>query len=282
MELFTSLLPEDVIVDEGTPQGTRALRHYLDYAKKGVLHEAVDHGREPDSDFEVAVATVLRERGFDVQPQLGVAGYFIDIAVRNPERPGSFLAAIECDGATYHSSGSARDRDRIRQEILESLGWRDRIYRVWSTDWFSDPHRETAKLIQFVESRRQVVHAQDEDLRECPAFDMAEEQQPAQSIVTDSGTRATTPLSSDASDSFVEVGDKVTFFYLDATSDRRSFTIVEYDSDERHGWLNENTPLAKALLGLAPGEEGTLQLEAGAKRGFRVTKLERGAQMRAG
>jgi very-short-patch-repair endonuclease len=74
-----------------------------------------------------------------------VAGFFIDLAVRHPERPGSFLLGIECDGASYHSAKSARDRDRWRQVILENLGWN--IHRVWSTDWFRDPRRETDKIV---------------------------------------------------------------------------------------------------------------------------------------
>ena len=94
---------------------------------------------------------MLKQRGYEVTPQLGVAGYRIDIAVKHPDSQGSYLAAIECDGATYHSAMSVRDRDRIRQEILESLGWRGRIWRIWSTDWFRTPRQETEKLISFLE-----------------------------------------------------------------------------------------------------------------------------------
>ena len=108
---------------------------------------------------------VLESKGYEVVPQLGVAGYFVDLAVKNPERLGEFMAAIECDGASYHSSKSARDRDRIRQEILESLGWKDRIYRIWSTDWFYNPRHETERLLEFLEKRRMAdsVRTDDED-----------------------------------------------------------------------------------------------------------------------
>ena len=136
VELFSSMQPEDIVTGEKTPEGTRALRDYLDYAKRGVLTTIEESEREPDSDFEVAVANVLRGNGYEVRPQLGVAGYFVDLAVRNPDWPGEWLAAIECDGATYHSGLSVRDRDRIRQEILEALGWKGRIHRIWSTDWY--------------------------------------------------------------------------------------------------------------------------------------------------
>ena len=86
----------------------------------------------------------LREFGFDCVPQLGVANFFLDIAVRDPGAPDEFLVAIECDGAAYHSSKSARDRDRLRQEILENLGWE--IRRLWSTDWFRNPQGELERL----------------------------------------------------------------------------------------------------------------------------------------
>ena len=152
--IYTSMKPEDIVMDYSTPEGTKALRNYLEYIRTGLLTSADQTGREPDSDFEIAVIDLLRNKGYEVTPQLGVAGYSIDIAVKNPDMPGSYLAAIECDGATYHSALSVRDRDRIRQEILESLGWRDRIWRIWSTDWFRTPREEAEKLIGFLENLR--------------------------------------------------------------------------------------------------------------------------------
>jgi very-short-patch-repair endonuclease len=153
--LYTSLRPEDIVMDGTTPDGTKALRNYLEYARTGSLPTIEETDREPDSDFEISVMDMLKMRGYEVTPQLGVAGYRIDIAVKHPDAPGSYLAAIECDGATYHSALSVRDRDRIRQEILEALGWRGRIWRIWSTDWFRTPRQETEKLINFLEYLRE-------------------------------------------------------------------------------------------------------------------------------
>src|SRR3984957_10355104 len=82
-----------------------------------------------------------------------VAPYRIDIGVVHPDRPGSYIIGLECDGATYHSSKSARDRDRLRQSVLEELNWR--IHRVWSTDWYRDPEREFDRLVQKIESFRE-------------------------------------------------------------------------------------------------------------------------------
>jgi superfamily I DNA and/or RNA helicase len=111
--LYTSMRPEDIVMDGTTPDGTKALRNYLEFARTGSLATVEETGREADSDFEISVMDVLKQRGYEVTPQLGVAGYRIDIAVKHPDSQGSYLAAIECDGATYHSALSVRDRDRI-------------------------------------------------------------------------------------------------------------------------------------------------------------------------
>jgi hypothetical protein len=98
------------------------------------------------------VAGKLRQAGYEAVPQVGVDGFRIDIGVRHPGWPNGFLAGIECDGATYHSGVTVRDRDRLRQEILEDLGWR--LYRVWSTDWFTNQDREMRKMLAWLEAVR--------------------------------------------------------------------------------------------------------------------------------
>lgn len=87
----------------------------------------------------------LQREGFECVPQVGVAGFFIDVGVKDPGKPGRYLMGIECDGATYHSHKSVRDRDRLRQQILEGLGWK--IRRIWSTDWFHDPNAEIKRIV---------------------------------------------------------------------------------------------------------------------------------------
>jgi very-short-patch-repair endonuclease len=106
-------------------------------------------GREPDSPFEVVVSEAIQRHGYEVDCQVGVANYFIDLAIRHPDKPDTYLLGVECDGATYHSARAARDRDKYRQGVLEGLGWE--IYRIWSTDWFENPEAETRKLLAHLE-----------------------------------------------------------------------------------------------------------------------------------
>jgi very-short-patch-repair endonuclease len=152
VRVFTSMTPDDVLAGPDSPRGAQVLKAYLAYAATGRLDAGTETGREADSDFEVFVRDRLRLAGYEAIPQVGVAGFFIDLGVRDPDVPGSFILGIECDGASYHSSKSARDRDILRQKILEGLGWN--IYRIWSTDWFRDPAGQTKKLIGFLEDLR--------------------------------------------------------------------------------------------------------------------------------
>jgi len=147
--VFSSLDPDKIQTNAASSWGLRALKQYLMFARSGIL-EGPDHGLEqPTNDFERSVSLVLKERGLEVVPQVGVAGFFIDLAVRHPLRPGAFLLGIECDGAIYHSGRSARDRDRLRQEILERLGWK--LHRVWSTDWFKSRDSEIKRMLRRIE-----------------------------------------------------------------------------------------------------------------------------------
>lgn len=153
ISVVSSMRSGDIPIGVGSPRGVVALHDYLDYAENKTDHSPEISDREPDSDFEVTVANLLKQHGLQCVPQLGVAGYFIDIAIRNPDRPGDFILAVECDGATYHSAKSARDRDRLRQEILEGLGWE--IHRIWSTDWFNNPHAQVERVLEVVQMLRQ-------------------------------------------------------------------------------------------------------------------------------
>jgi hypothetical protein len=157
--LFTSFGSADVRVEEKSSEGVRALKAYLEYAETKGRAAAHTPTGTPDSDFESEVADRLRMRGYKVDLQVGVSrqeekgkSFRIDLAVWHPDNPEHYLAGIECDGAAYHSSKSARDRDRLREDVLNSLGWQ--LVRVWSTDWFDNPSKETDKLVAKLEQLR--------------------------------------------------------------------------------------------------------------------------------
>jgi very-short-patch-repair endonuclease/DNA polymerase III delta prime subunit len=147
--VVTSLRPEDIQLQPGSSLGLCAFKNYLQFARSGRIESGKITGASADSPFEEEVAQELVQMGYSVEPQVGVAGFFIDLAVRHPVNKEHFLIGIECDGATYHSAKSARDRDRLREEILGRLGWK--LYRIWSTDWFRARDREVARLKQHLD-----------------------------------------------------------------------------------------------------------------------------------
>jgi very-short-patch-repair endonuclease len=162
MIVFSTLSPDRIDLSRTSARAVVDLKHFLEYAERGpsVLGAAV-YGSigDFDSPFESAVARELRGKGWTVQPQIGVSAYRIDLGVVHPDFPGRYLAGIECDGAMYHSSAFARERDKIRQAVLEELGWK--ILRLWSTDWWT--HRAKAlddlhcSLNRLLETERQVL-----------------------------------------------------------------------------------------------------------------------------
>lgn len=148
LDVFCSFEPTALRVTHKSSPGLTILRDYLVYACNERWAIGLAGEREPDSDFEIAVAQHLEALGLIVHPQVEVHGYRIDLGVVHPEVPGRYVLGVECDGATYHSAKSARDRDRLRQQVLEGLGWT--IARIWSTDWFRDPQREAERIAAMV------------------------------------------------------------------------------------------------------------------------------------
>lgn len=151
-EVFSSITADDIDLSRTQARGVIVLKTFLSYAETGNLDIAMPTGRDFDSEFERQVAKELTASGCRVEPQVGVAGFFIDLAIVDPDRPGRFLLGIECDGATYHSTRSARERDRQRQAVLEDRGWI--IHRIWSTDWFLRPEDELRKVMAAIEEAR--------------------------------------------------------------------------------------------------------------------------------
>ena len=154
MLVFSTLSPDRIDLSRTQARAVADLKHFLEYAERGpaALGAAV-HGSIGDfeSPFEVAVARALRDKGWDVHPQVGVSAYRIDLGVVDPDAPGDYLAGVECDGAMYHSSAFARERDKIRQAVLEGLGWT--LFRVWSTDWWTHQAKALSTLHESLTAR---------------------------------------------------------------------------------------------------------------------------------
>ena len=176
MVVFTSFPPGLIDLNRTNATAVRDLKHFLEFAERGprALGEAVAGSVGGfESPFEQAVARALGERGWRVIPQIGVSRFRIDLGVVHPDRPGDYLAGVECDGASYHSAATARDRDKVREAVLKGLGWS--LKRVWSTDWWIDRQgaldRLVAALELELETSRARLKAQAEAaaLREPPA-----------------------------------------------------------------------------------------------------------------
>ncbi len=148
--VYSNFRGDELDLSRTDSYGVKILKSYLVYSERREIELPEITNGLTDSFFEDHVSEVLVKNGFDITNQVGSAGFKIDIGVKHPSDKGRYVLAVECDGATYHSSKIARDRDKARQIILESLGWK--FYRIWSTDWFLNPERESAKLIEAVKN----------------------------------------------------------------------------------------------------------------------------------
>lgn len=169
-EVFTSIRSGDIRF-EGDNLSLHAFKTFLEFAETGILDVPTPTGQEPESVFEEEVMAELTNRGYMVDPQVGTLGFRIDLAVRHPKMPGRYAIGIECDGATYHSAKSARDRDKLRESVLLERNWK--LHRIWSTDWWRD---RDACLNRCLDAIERAIKTSDEE--EMPT--MVEEPQVAE------------------------------------------------------------------------------------------------------
>jgi len=162
--------------------GAHHLKAFLDFAESGAISlPAQDKGSMggAESPFEEAIAQMLAARGWLLVPQLGISGFRIDIGVRHPDHEGAYLAGVERDGAAYHSSATARDRDKVREQVLRGLGWN--IERIWSTDWWFDSlgcaERLHERLLALLEADRE-KRARQSDAETVTHWDIGREIEP--------------------------------------------------------------------------------------------------------
>lgn len=252
MVVFTSLKPEDIKISDNSSQGIIALKGFLSYASKGVIDEGEETHLDPDSDFEIWVKEKLESIGCEVHPQVGVAGYRIDLGVKHPKYPYGYLMGVECDGATYHSSKSARERDVIRQQVLEGLGWR--IYRIWSTDWFSNPVQEFEKLKNYIEEM-----LSSEGLKAPKTDNVVIEHDftPEEKDEPEGLFEAAEQQSNTKAENVVQLFDNVTYFMVKdgGKKEKRSVQIVPTQGDPNAGTVAQHSAIGRALLGGAENDE---------------------------
>ena len=166
VKLVGSIVPTDIDLDKVSSEGVKMLRSYIEFAQQGIvaLDKELKYSYDLtfDSPFEEAVYDFLQSKGYNVVTQVGCSGFRIDMAIKHPKHNGEFAIGIECDGATYHNSRTARERDRLRQTVLEDMGWT--IYRIWSTDWIKDQKTEEEKLVKAIEkSLGNILKSEDVD-----------------------------------------------------------------------------------------------------------------------
>lgn len=160
-EVFTNLTAADLDTSRTKSHGLNALKSFLHFAQYGQLNIPRETAHPSDNPFEEAVAQQLSALGYIVRKQVGSLGFYIDLAIVDPENLGRYILGIECDGAAYHSARSARDRDRLRQQVLEAMGWK--MHRIWSTDWFRNPERELKRVVEAIDKAWKTTLSDEED-----------------------------------------------------------------------------------------------------------------------
>ena len=207
--VFSSLKPEQIDLSRSSAIGVRDLKHFMEFAERGpkAIAEAV-YGTIGDyeSPFEEAVAIALSEKGWQVHPQVGVSAFRIDMGVVDPDAPGRYLSGIECDGATYHRSATARDRDKLREHVLRGLGWN--IIRIWSTDWWIDSAGALEK-----------VHADLNRLLGESRAERVEDERKAQEAAADENTGDNDELESEGIDNADDVNEDPIFDNLSSNNE---------------------------------------------------------------
>ena len=274
---FSSMTSADIRADEHGNPGTYLLKQWLEYSATGVLDAGEITQKEPDSDFEIFVIDQIKAMGCVPVPQVGVAGYFIDIGIKHPSWPHGFILGVECDGATYHSSKSARDRDRLRQEVMEGLGWH--FHRIWSTDWFNDPQKEAERLRDVITKRLEQLKTKAEDFvaSTIPAVVPAATEEVVQGDVEDTLDDVTEDNALDDVYTYpdgVSVGDTVHVRYLTGSGRQIELTLSDKINDPSNGVINILEPMGEALLGAEEGEEIEVLVGSYVRRAV-IEKLEK-------
>ena len=159
--VFTNFRAHDIHLTANPPFGVKSLQAFLEYAENLHYNQSVQYDDYEEAPFEDAICNFIAENGYEVDKKVGCAGFRVDLAIKDPDNPGKYILGIQCDGHNYASSKVARDRDRLREQVLNGLGWN--IYHIWSTDWYRNRDLARAKLLENIEST--IVNTKVKDLK---------------------------------------------------------------------------------------------------------------------
>ncbi len=166
-EVFASITDRDIDVERAPGKGVTTFQLFLRFARTGQMEGVGEaHGDDTRRAMEEDIAGRLRDRGYNVDMHVGVSGAFVDIAVLDSENPGRYILGVECDGLSYSSARSARDRDRLRRESLIRQGWI--LYRIWSMEWYQRPLEQLERLISVIEAEKQQLNIEAEETADAP------------------------------------------------------------------------------------------------------------------
>jgi len=159
-EVFTNITADDIVPTATTKFGIKALKSFLYFAQHATFESNQELPAPDKRPFEDLIAGHLARLNYTVRKKVGSEGFYIDLAVVDQENPGRYLIGIECDGESYSNAKSARDRDRLRGQVLENIGWN--IHKVWSVEWYRNPERELQRLIAAIESAKEQASLDDQ------------------------------------------------------------------------------------------------------------------------
>lgn len=153
VKLVGSITESDIDLKRAKSEGARILRNYIDYARHGssvLSSKQAANGNNAADSIGDSIRDVLRKNGYETECNVGNSQYKIDVAVKNPYDKSSYVVGIECDGESYYNAKTVRDRERLRKEVLERMGWK--MFRVWSAEWVNNYEGEKKRLLDFVKS----------------------------------------------------------------------------------------------------------------------------------
>ena len=164
MKVFATLKPEDIDLSRTASRGAEALKAFLEYAERGKLPwYGGDTRKKRSGGIAGTIVRALEKAGYRCHTEVGHSDFRVDIAVENPARPEEYLMGILLDGESYGKTPYARDREISQPSILEGLGWT--LYRVWTMDWWDNPDKELARLMEELSARKERA-VEEERLRE--------------------------------------------------------------------------------------------------------------------